>query len=56
LIFIQIALFVYDVTRSRAYGDVTVKSGASLILNTKGGAEIKNNFEVEKGGVFEIVV
>lgn len=44
----------YDVTTTKAYGNVIIKNGACLVLTPTGSVSIKNGFVIEKGGTFEI--
>lgn len=47
-------LIGYDVTTSKSYGNVTVKSGASLQVNSSVETVIKNGFECEKGATLTV--
>lgn len=44
----------YDVTTSKAYGNVIIKNGACLVLTPTSTVSIKNGFIIEQGGQFKI--
>jgi hypothetical protein len=45
----------YDVTNSISYGNVTIKNGANIFFDAEQNFEIKNGFECELGGTFEVI-
>lgn len=47
-------LIGYDVTNTKAYGEVVIKSDGCLILNNPETVKIKNGFKIEIGGKFVI--
>lgn len=45
----------YDVTNSISNGNVTIKNGANILFDAEQNFEIKNGFECELGGTFEVI-
>jgi hypothetical protein len=45
----------YDVTASKPFGNVVIKSGANIIFKSANQTFFNRGFDVEKGGAFEVI-